>query len=77
MVHIQNLSLAFHQQALFEKLNLSLVPKEWVSLLGASGVGKSTLLRLIAGIETQGVVQGSIAFAPNVRISWLPQKDTL
>ena len=77
MVHIQNLSLAFHQQVLFEKLNLSLVPKEWVSLLGASGVGKSMLLRLIAGIETQGVVQGNIAFAPNVRVSWLPQKDTL
>ena len=60
MVRIQDLSLAFNGQTLFEHLNLTLLPNEWVSLLGSSGVGKSTLLRLLAGIETQGVVQGKI-----------------
>jgi len=49
MVNIQDLSLAFDKQVLFEHLNLTLLPNEWVSLLGCSGVGKSTLLRLIAG----------------------------
>ncbi|OOF56522.1 phosphonate ABC transporter ATP-binding protein [Rodentibacter genomosp. 2] len=77
MVHIQNLSLNFGGQPLFERLNLSLFQKEWISLLGSSGVGKSTLLRLIAGIDTQGSVQGQINVEPNVRIAWLPQKDTL
>ena len=51
MVHIQDLSLAFGGQVLFEHLDLTLLPNEWVSLLGCSGVGKSTLLRLIAGLE--------------------------
>lgn len=77
MLHIQNLSLNFGDQRLFERLNLSLFRKEWVSLLGSSGVGKSTLLRLIVGIETQGSMQGKIHVEPNVRIAWLPQKDTL
>ena len=77
MVRIQDLSLAFNGQTLFGHLNLTLLPNEWVSLLGSSGVGKSTLLRLLAGIETQGVVQGTILFEPKVRIAWMPQKETL
>ena len=77
MVNIQDLSLAFGGQVLFERLNLTLLPNEWVSLLGCSGVGKSTLLRLIAGLEAQGKVQSNIIFHPNIRVAWLPQKDTL
>jgi len=77
MVHIQDLSLAFGGQVLFEHLDLTLLPNEWVSLLGCSGVGKSTLLRLIAGLEIQGKIQGNIIFHPNIRVAWLPQKDTL
>ena len=77
MVRIQDLSLAFNGQTLFEHLNLTLLPNEWVSLLGSSGLGKSTLLRLLAGIETQGVVQGKILVEPKIRIAWLPQKETL
>ena len=77
MVNIQDLSLAFGGLVLFEHLDLMLLPNEWVSLLGCSGVGKSTLLRLIAGLDTQGKIQGNIIFHPNIRVSWLPQKDTL
>ena len=77
MVHIQDLSLAFGKQVLFKHLDLTLLPNECVSLLGCSGVGKSTLLRLIAGLDTQGKVQGNIISHPNIKVAWLPQKDTL
>lgn len=77
MVNIQDLSLAFGEQVLFEHLDLTLLPNEWVSLLGCSGVGKSTLLRLIAGLEIPGKVQGNITSHPHIRVAWLPQKDTL
>ena len=77
MVSIQDLSLDFGEQVLFEHLDLTLLLNEWVSLLGCSGVGKSTLLRLIAGLDTQGKIQGNIIFHPNIRVAWLPQKDTL
>lgn len=74
MVNIQDLSLAFGEQVLFEHLDLTLLPNEWVSLLGCSGVGKSTLLRLIAGLEIPGKVQGNITSHPHIRVAWLPQK---
>ena len=77
MVSIQDLSLDFGEQVLFEHLDLTLLLNEWVSLLGCSGVGKSTLLRLIAGLDTQGKVQGNIISHPNIGVAWLPQKDTL
>ena len=47
-------------QALFPPIRLDLPPGEWTSLLGPSGVGKSTLLRLIAGLPIGGQFDGSV-----------------
>lgn len=40
------------EKALFEKLRLEIAPSSIVALIGPSGVGKSTLLRLVAGLDT-------------------------
>ena len=37
---------------LFAPLSLTLAAGEWTCLLGGSGVGKTTILRLIAGLQT-------------------------
>ncbi|HIO33058.1 MAG TPA: ATP-binding cassette domain-containing protein, partial [Gammaproteobacteria bacterium] len=39
---------------LFDELDLVLEGGQWTCLLGPSGVGKSTILRLIAGLHTGG-----------------------
>jgi putative hydroxymethylpyrimidine transport system ATP-binding protein len=66
---------------IFPSLKLSLQPGEWTSLLGVSGVGKTTLLRLIAGIETASAFTGQISTTDNLpldgRIAFMGQSDLL
>lgn len=42
---------SFHGQDLFRDLNLNLKSGERVSILGSSGIGKTTLLRIITGLD--------------------------
>lgn len=66
---------------LFAPLTLSLAAGKWTCLLGASGVGKSTLLRLIAGLQTEVVFTGSIHASDGAnitsRIAYMAQEDLL
>lgn len=58
---IRKLSKSFDSTATLEGLDLDLKEKELLAILGSSGVGKSTLLRLIAGFEEPD--QGEISLS--------------
>ena len=55
---------------LFSSLDLTLPAGKWTCLLGGSGVGKSTILRLIAGLYTGAEFKGKIT---SNEISNIPQ----
>lgn len=74
---IQHLCLQFDHKPLFVDLHFRVEQGEWVVLLGRSGVGKSTLLRAIAGLEQTAITQGHIQFAPHIKAAWLAQQDSL
>ncbi|MGQ0286900.1 ABC transporter ATP-binding protein [Pasteurellaceae bacterium 22721_9_1] len=75
-VEIQHLDFAFSQQRIFQDFSFSLPQQKWIALLGASGIGKSTLLRLISGLETN-FTQGTVTVAEGIKLAWLAQQDSL
>ncbi len=66
---------------LFENLSLTLEAGQWSCLLGSSGVGKSTLLKLLAGLPTGGEFTGEIRASDGQsitsRIAYMAQSDLL
>jgi len=66
---------------LFGPLAITLEARRWTCLLGPSGVGKSTVLRLIAGLPTGAAFEGEIAAADgrplDGRVAYMAQSDLL
>ena len=82
-VIIREASLRYGKHKVFENLNLTLKGGEWNCLLGGSGIGKTSLLRLIAGLPTgeDGEMSGSVSCLDGLslqgRIAWMAQQDLL
>jgi putative hydroxymethylpyrimidine transport system ATP-binding protein len=76
---VQDASLGYAGAPLFQGLDFTLAGGAWTCLLGASGVGKSTLLRLIAGLARpdRGVVRCSDGRPLAGRLAWMGQRDDL
>ena len=72
LLSLKNASLAFGHVSLLNKTNFVLQPKERVCLLGRNGEGKSSLLKIIAGL--QGLDDGSLEVSQGLRIGYLPQE---
>jgi putative hydroxymethylpyrimidine transport system ATP-binding protein len=81
-IQIQHGSLAYGEEQVFANLNLVLPAGKWVSLLGPSGVGKSSLLRMICGLTTPQETTGGSIKADNgtpvqQQIAYMAQTDLL
>lgn len=78
-IEIRGLGLSYEQNVVFDNLELDILPKEFVAVLGSSGVGKSSLLRIIAGLEkpTHGTITASDEETLRGRIAYMGQQDLL
>ena len=76
---IKNLSFNYPNNSILKNINIHVDQGEIVSILGGSGVGKTTLFNLIAGInELQSgtiEIQGDSNFKG--KVSYMLQKDLL
>lgn len=72
MVSINNLSVEFSAKSLFDNINYVINRKDKIALVGKNGAGKSTMLKIIAGLQTP--TSGSVAVPQDVTIGYLPQQ---
>lgn len=68
-------SAAIDGMQIFSQLDLTLTPHSWTCLLGASGVGKSTVLRLFAGLAEGVTFDGFLS--DTGRVAMMAQQDLL
>ncbi|HAJ20105.1 MAG TPA: hypothetical protein DCL95_08605, partial [Rhodospirillaceae bacterium] len=81
-VDVVDAGLSFAGRLIFQNVSLTLRSGEWTALLGPSGVGKTSLLRLIAGLPEDGGVTTGTARASDGqplagRIAYMAQRDLL
>ncbi len=71
---LEDVSKSYGEKVLFDHLNLQINKGQKVALVAKNGTGKSTLLRIIAGLESAEGQTASVYLHKNVRIAYLEQE---
>ena len=71
LLAVENLGKNFGERILFERLSFGLAQGDKVALIANNGTGKSSLLRIIAGIDSPD--EGNVIFRNDCRVSYLQQ----
>ena len=75
MISVNNLSVEFSSQLLFDNINYVINPKDKIALVGKNGAGKSTMLKIIAGLQKP--TGGNVVVPDGVTVGYLPQQMVL
>src|SRR3954464_5727187 len=71
LVTLSNLQLAYGKKVLFDDEDLQIGPHDRIGLVGANGTGKSSLVKILAGVLTPD--SGQLRFARRAKAGYLPQ----
>lgn len=71
MVSIDNLSVEFSAIPLFEDVSFVINDRDRIALVGKNGAGKSTMLKILCGI--QHATSGTVSVPNDITIGYLPQ----
>jgi len=73
MISAHNISLAYGKRVIFKDVNIKFVPGNCYGLIGANGAGKSTFLKILAGLSEAD--SGTVSVGPKERIAFLQQNQ--
>lgn len=73
VLQIRDVSMGYGERILFKDLNLDIYREEKVALIGANGIGKSTLFKII--MNELIPLSGDIKFGTNVNVSYFHQEQ--
>ena len=71
MISVEGLSVEFNATPLFEDVSYVINKKDRIALVGKNGAGKSTMLKILAGLQSP--THGVVATPKDVTIGYLPQ----
>lgn len=71
MIQLSGAGKRFGHKLLFEDLDWLITPHDRAGIVGANGTGKSTLLKVLAGIET--LDYGSVSMTKGIRPATCPR----
>src|ERR1022692_1728219 len=72
MIQLSGAGKRFGHKLLFEGCDWLITPKERTGLVGANGTGKSTLMKILCGLET--LDYGTLEQTRGISIGYLPQE---
>ncbi|MBR6490540.1 MAG: ABC-F family ATP-binding cassette domain-containing protein, partial [Muribaculaceae bacterium] len=75
MISIQNLKVEFSARPLFDNINYVINKNDRIALVGKNGAGKSTMLKIIAGLQLP--TDGVVSKPSDITIGYLPQQMRL
>ncbi|MBR0497731.1 MAG: ABC-F family ATP-binding cassette domain-containing protein [Paludibacteraceae bacterium] len=71
MISVEQLSVEFSAKPLFDNISFQVNPKDKIALVGKNGAGKSTMLKIFAGLQQP--TSGRLSVPKGVVIGYLPQ----
>ncbi|MCM3664411.1 ABC-F family ATP-binding cassette domain-containing protein [Mesobacillus subterraneus] len=75
MITIENVTKTYGEKELFKGVSFTIGERERVGLIGVNGTGKSSLLRIVAGLDQPD--SGNIIFPKDYKISFLSQQPEM
>ncbi|QKX01664.1 ATP-binding cassette domain-containing protein [Wolbachia endosymbiont of Cruorifilaria tuberocauda] len=75
ILKIENLALVYDNKKVLDGINLSIKKGDVVTILGPNGGGKTSLLKVVAGINKNST--GNVVFADDIKISYMPQNFSI
>jgi len=76
LLSVENLSKSYGERELFRGLTFYIAPGQKIALVARNGTGKSSLMRVLAGLEPPDM-GGSVSYHPDARVAFLPQEPEL